>query len=187
MARRTSADVLPRRELLCGCKTAAAAAAAAHHPAPHLALADQAHQYHPPTDQVQLYLTRRHLILPLISRCPGGDQLAGNSADVAKRGLCFSCFKATPPSATHDTESHVAAKGLTTKSSRASKHTECFPLPGWFLFVATQNAQEASMCSGASYSPGFARIRACLPCQAGLVLDDASAADAQGRQAGGLQ
>jgi hypothetical protein len=114
---------------------------------------------------------------PVPCRCPGGDQQAGNSADVAKRGLRFSCWKATPPNSTFFNEAHVAALGLTTKSSRAAKHTDCYPLPGWYLAVATQNAQSAALCSGATYSPGYARIRACLPCQSGLVLDATYAGD----------
>ncbi|WIA35123.1 hypothetical protein OEZ86_003604 [Tetradesmus obliquus] len=112
-----------------------------------------------------------------MAECPGGDQLALNTADVTKRGLRFSCWKSTPPNSTFFNETHVAALGLTTKSTRASKHTDCYPLPGWHLTVATQNAQAAALCAGASYSPGFARLRACLPCQSGLGLDDTYAAD----------
>ncbi|KAF8060463.1 hypothetical protein HT031_004639 [Scenedesmus sp. PABB004] len=100
--------------------------------------------------------------------CPGGSMAAANG-EAKDRGQRLSCFQSTVSSAS-DTEASVAAKGLMTKATRAKLHTDCYPLPGWRLKVATRTLQEAELCLGASYSPGYARIRVCLPCMAGLVL-----------------
>lgn len=83
---------------------------------------------------------------------------ARNSADAAVRGERKSCTgggSATPV-------------GLTTKSSRATKHTDCVALPGYAVSSLIANTQAATPCGPDTYNPGYNRLKSCLKCQSGL-------------------
>lgn len=95
--------------------------------------------------------------------CPGGSLSARNGDVPSARGRRLSCALSAP-----STAASAAPTGLTTKSSRASKHTDCIALPGFRLSNLNAANQAATACAVNTYNPGNNRLRSCMRCQSGL-------------------
>jgi hypothetical protein len=113
--------------------------------------------------------TKCHALHVCHSCSPGGRRDAANKAAAAAHGQRYSCHQGVINAA--DTTATVQALGLTTLRNRSALHTECVPMPGSRLDVATGAGQSAARCTGATYSPGLRPIRTCFQCQSGLVAD----------------
>lgn len=86
--------------------------------------------------------------------CPGGNPNAQTASDArGPRTLC--------------------GAGLTTRTSKAVRYTQCVTLPGYYLSVVTESAQAALPCGPGFFSEGNTRMRSCKRCAAGFAEDPA--------------
>ncbi|KAF8065592.1 hypothetical protein HT031_003193 [Scenedesmus sp. PABB004] len=105
--------------------------------------------------------------------CAGGNQEMRNGVPTAEQmGWKRACRRGTVSNETA-TQAAIEAWGLTTKFSRARRHQDCVPIPGFSLALTSPATQSAALCPTSTYSPGFGRIRQCLRCQSGLEEDPA--------------
>lgn len=69
--------------------------------------------------------------------CPGGSREAKNSAPATDIGVRYSCHQpGNTPAADSATTASIEAFGVTTRSARSRRYTDCLPKPGYFLLVS---------------------------------------------------
>jgi hypothetical protein len=82
------------------------------------------------------------------SYCPGGNK------------------KATGPNDDRGTQNTCGPTGLTTKTAKAAKYSDCVALPGYVL--PKNKGDSATQCTGSTYAPANNKLKSCLKCQSGL-------------------
>eukprot|EP00775_Hariotina_reticulata_P005178 gene5178-5416_t len=62
---------------------------------------------------------------------------------------------------------NAGSTGLTTRSERATKPTDCVATGGYVL--PSTRGGNATLCTGANYAPNLNKLSSCLKCQSGLA------------------